>query len=132
MNNMNIAESELTVISTLWKQSPLTIGQIIERVQQNTDWHDNTIKTLVSRLLKKNHISRVKDGRQFFYSPVTQQETVAIKESNQLLERFFKGKISPLMAHFAENKDITQQDLSEIEAIIQDMKKDLAKDGKND
>ncbi|WP_179952029.1 BlaI/MecI/CopY family transcriptional regulator [Marinicella rhabdoformis] len=124
---MNIAESELTVISTLWKQSPLTIGQIIERVQHNTDWHDNTIKTLVNRLLKKGHISRVKDGRQFFYSPITEENQVAETESNQLLDRFFKGKLSPLLAHFAENKKITQQDLSEIENIIQNIKTDIQK-----
>lgn len=129
---MNISESELTVITTLWQQSPMTIGQIIERVQQHTDWHDNTIKTLVSRLLKKNHISRVKDGRQFFYSPITQQNEVAEVESKQLLNRFFKGKVSPLLAHFAENKKISQQELNEIESIIQDLKNNIANGDKND
>lgn len=129
---MNISESELTVITTLWQQSPMTIGQIIERVQQNTDWHDNTIKTLVSRLLKKNHISRVKDGRQFFYSPITQQNEVAEVESKQLLNRFFKGKVSPLLAHFAENKKISQQELNEIESIIQELKNNIANGDKND
>ena len=65
---MKISDSELILLNILWLESPLTVGQVIQRVQEKTDWHANTIKTLLSRLLKKQAVNRHKDGKRFFYS----------------------------------------------------------------
>ena len=119
---MKVANSELSILQTLWREQPLTIGQIITRLQRQTDWHENTIKTLVSRLHKKGLVSRVKDGRQFFYSPAIEEHQVIQEASNGFLKRFFDGKLSPLVAHFAEQKQISADDIEEIEAILERMK----------
>lgn len=120
---MKVANTELTILQILWRESPLTIGQIIARAQDQTDWHENTIKTLVSRLYKKEMVGRAKDGKQFFYSPVIEQSQIITEASDSLLSRFFEGKLSPLVAHFAQNKKLSDSDISEIESILKDMKK---------
>jgi BlaI family penicillinase repressor len=119
---MKVANSELSVLQVLWHQQPLTIGQIISRIQQQTDWHENTIKTLVSRLHKKGLVTRVKDGRQFFYSPAIEEHQVIQEASSGFLQRFFDGKLSPLIAHFADQQQISADDIKEIEAILERMK----------
>ena len=121
---MKVANTELTILNILWSESPLTIGQIISRAQQSTDWHDNTIKTIVTRLFKKELISRAKDGKQFFYMPVVEKSQVIDQASDSLLGRFFDGKLSPLIAHFAQNKKLDDKDIKEIEAILKQMKHD--------
>ncbi len=120
---MNVANTEIKILETLWREAPLTIGQIIARVQPDTGWHQNTIKTLVSRLFKKEMISRVKDGKQFFYSPTVAREQIISAASEGLLGRFFDGKLAPLVAHFAAQKKINQTELDEIKTILEDMKK---------
>lgn len=120
---MKVADTELIILKILWSESPLTIGQIISRAQQNNEWHENTIKTIVTRLFKKALVGRVKDGKQFFYSPIIQQDQVVTQASNSLLDRFFGGKLSPLVAHFAEKENISEQDIAEIEQILDKMKK---------
>ncbi|MCB1583409.1 MAG: BlaI/MecI/CopY family transcriptional regulator [Xanthomonadales bacterium] len=121
---MKIASTELTVLHILWNESPLTIGQIIARVQPDTGWHENTIKTLVGRLFKKDLISRKKDGKQFFYSPLIEKNVVISDASESLLSRFFGGKLSPLVAHFAKAKKLSAKEIAEIEAILNEMKND--------
>ena len=59
---MNISNSEQQLLDILWQESPLTVGQDIERVQASTDWHANTIKTMLTRLSKKGAVVRSKDG----------------------------------------------------------------------
>ncbi len=120
---MNVANTEYQVLETLWREAPLTIGQIIARVQPATGWHQNTIKTLVTRLYKKELVQRVKDGKQYFYSPTVAREDVISEASESLLGRFFDGKLAPLVAHFADQKKINQAELDEITAILEDMKK---------
>lgn len=121
---MKVADTELIILKILWNEAPLTIGQIISRAQQNTEWHDNTIKTIVTRLFKKELVSRKKDGKQFFYSPIIEQSAVVAQASSGLLSRFFDGRLSPLIAHFADNKKISEDDIEEIEAILKQMKND--------
>ena len=120
---MNISRSELVVLQTLWDESPLTVGQVIERVQKAVDWHDNTIKTLLSRLLEKEAVDRHKDGRQFFYEPLVSRDVVVTEEAEGLLERFFDGRMPQLVAHFAEGKKLSKADVEEIEAVIKRLKK---------
>ncbi len=120
---MKVADTELIILKILWREAPLTIGQIISRAQEKTEWHDNTIKTIVTRLFKKELVSRAKDGKQFFYTPVIKESSVIDEASETLLGRFFNGKLSPLVAHFAQNKKINKADIEEIEAILEQMKK---------
>lgn len=121
---MKVADTELIILKILWNEAPLTIGQIITRAQQTTEWHDNTIKTIVTRLFKKQLVGRDKDGKQFFYSPIIEQSAVVEQASAGLLSRFFDGKLSPLIAHFADHKKISDKDIKEIEAILEQMKRD--------
>ena len=46
------------MIEAPWREQPFTVGQVIERVQQSIDWHENTIKTLLTRLVKKKAVAR--------------------------------------------------------------------------
>jgi len=121
---MKVANTELIILKILWQESPLTIGQIISRAQQVEDWHDNTVKTIVTRLFKKDMLKRVKDGKQFFYSPMIEKSQVINQASESLLGRFFEGKLSPLVAHFAQNQKLSVKDIEEIEAILKEIKDD--------
>lgn len=119
---MKISDSELKLLDILWLESPLTVGQVIERVQQINDWHANTIKTLLSRLHKKQAVKRHKDGKRFFYAANVSKEEIITQESTGFLAKFFEGRVAPLVAHFSDNKQLTQKDIAELESILEKLK----------
>lgn len=121
---MKVTDSELKLLDSLWKESPLTVGQIIERVQQNTDWHANTIKTLLTRVTKKQAVSRVKDGGRFFYSANISRDEVLMQESAGFLSKFFDGKVAPFVAHFNKTNKLSKKEIEELEAILTKMRKE--------
>ena len=121
---VNISKSEHQVLEILWTESPLTVGQIIERLQDSTDWHENTIKTMLTRLNNKGAVARNKDGKRFFYEASISHNAVVDEESEGFLSRFFGGKMAPMIAHFTENKQLSKSDINEIEAILKNLKKD--------
>ena len=43
-------------------------------------------------------------------------------ESEQLLNRFFDGRMAPLVAHFAERRKLSKRDAEEIEKILGKLK----------
>ncbi len=120
---MKISDSELKLLEVLWKESPLTVGQVIERVQKNVDWHDNTIKTLLSRLTKKQAVARNKDGRRFFYQANVEKDTILSQETQGFLSKFFGGKMSPFIAHFNKTNKLSAQEIKELEEILARMKR---------
>ena len=120
---MNISKAEHSVLQALWDESPLTVGQIVERVQSRSDWHENTIKTLLLRLVGKKAVRRRKDGKRFFYEPLVTKEAVVDTETEGLLRRFFDGQMPALVAHFAEQRKLSRRDIEELEAILKRLKK---------
>ena len=93
--SMELSKSEQRVLDVLWSESPLTVGQVIERLKKGSDWHENTIKTLLTRLVQKKAVARRKDGGRFFYRPLVSRDAILTKESEGLLKRFFDGRMAP-------------------------------------
>jgi predicted transcriptional regulator len=119
---MELSKSEQRVLDVLWNEPPLTVGQVIERLQKDSDWHENTIKTLLTRLVQKKAVARRKDGGRFFYRPLVSRDAILTKESEGLLKRFFDGQMAPLVAHFADKRKLSKRDIEAIEKILAELK----------
>lgn len=119
---MQVTNTEMQVLAILWSESPLTVGQIIERVQADSEWHPNTIKTILTRLVEKKAVARRKDGKQYFYRPTVSRKEFLSSRSDGFLDQFFNGRMAPLLAHFAERKKLSKKDIAEIEQILESLK----------
>jgi len=119
---MDLSKSEQRVLEVLWSENPLTVGQVIERLQESSEWHENTIKTLLTRLVEKKAAARARDGGRFFYRPRVSRDTMLTKESEGLLKRFFGGQMAPLIAHFADKRKLSKRDIEAIEKILAELK----------
>lgn len=113
-----ISEAESQVMETLWRQSPQASEDIVAAVQQHSDWHEKTIRTLLGRLVGKGAVSAEKDGRRYLYSPVLSREEWQSQESRSLLDRVFGGKLSPLLAHFSEHEKLGAKDIAELRKLL--------------
>jgi BlaI family penicillinase repressor len=121
MRTIAISEAESIVMQCLWDQHPLYAEDVIAALLHQQDWQEATVKTLLSRLLKKGAIRAVKDGRRFLYSPVLKREQWIHTESKSFLDRMFDGKISPLVAHFSQQKKLSKQDIDELKRLVAEL-----------
>ena len=113
-----ISRAEFEVLDALWMKFPVTANELIAHLNKEKQWHEKTVKTLLSRLVKKNAVSFEKEQRRYLYTPLLERETYTQHESQSLIERLFGGRISPLIAGFAKNKNLNKDDISELKAII--------------
>lgn len=117
-----ISEAEHAVMEALWQRSPLSATEVCEEVCKARDWSLATVKTLLSRLVAKQAIAAMPDGRRYLYSPLIARSDYVVGESRRLVERLFGGKPAGLFAHLAEKEALTEDDLSEIEALLKELK----------
>ncbi|MGL1958050.1 MAG: BlaI/MecI/CopY family transcriptional regulator [Colwellia sp.] len=114
----DISNAEFEVLEALWQHYPASANDIICRLNQHKQWHDKTVKTLLNRLVKKQAISFEKQQRHYLYSPLLEREAYTQKESKNLIERMFSGKITPLVAGFAKQNDLNKEDINELKSLI--------------
>jgi predicted transcriptional regulator len=117
-----ISEAELAVMEALWDNSPLAASEVCDKVCSERDWSIPTVKTLLGRLVAKGAVETTPDGRRFLYAPVVERSDYVGSETRRLVDRLFGGQVAPLIAHLAETKSISADDLSQIERLLTEMR----------
>lgn len=117
-----ISEAEQAVMEVLWADAPLTAAEIVERIDPARGWSDRTVKTMLSRLLAKEVLSFEEDGRRYLYRPVVARDAFVARESTRLVDRLFGGRPASLVAHLAEQDRLSDQDISELEALLKELR----------
>jgi BlaI family transcriptional regulator, penicillinase repressor len=117
-----ISEAEYVVMDVLWDEAPLTANMVADRLRDSQSWSLPTVKTLLSRLLTKSALTYETQGRSFLYRPLIARADHVAGDVKRLVDRLFGGKLSPLVAHLAEQEALSPQDIAEIEALLKELK----------
>ena len=119
MKAPSISESEWTVMETLWESSPQTASAVAKALQESTGWAENTVRTLLTRLVEKQALEIVDPGVQpKQYSPAVKRELCVQAESASFLDRIFQGAAKPLLVHFARNARLTEEEARELKKLL--------------
>jgi BlaI family penicillinase repressor len=116
---MKISDSEWLVCRVLWRNSPLTANDIIDRLSSETDWSPRTIKTLLNRLIKKNVLGFEIQGRGYLYFPLLGEEECLRVHTQSFVERFFDGAAGTMLASFIEHQELSDGEIAELKAILE-------------
>lgn len=116
---IKISAAESAIMEALWRAEALTPDELISEVGPANGWARNTVRVMITKLLHKGAISGGKDddGR-FLYRPLIPRSDYVQAESQNLLDRLFEGRLAPLVAHFAQHRDLTDEDMRKLETLL--------------
>jgi predicted transcriptional regulator len=120
---IRISEAESQIMKALWNRAPLTPDEIITAVGPANGWASGTVRTLITRLLRKKALAGSRGAGGYLYRPLTAREDYVQAESQSLLDRLFGGEVAPLVAHFARHRTLTVADIRKLKKLIADMEK---------
>ena len=121
---IEISKAEFEVLNVIWQQHPLSATEIVERLNEDRQWHEKTVKTLLNRLVKKEALGFEKEQRRYLYYPLIERESYQEQESSSLVKRLFSGKLSPLVAGFAKHNQLEKDDVESLKALISSWEKE--------
>jgi predicted transcriptional regulator len=113
-----ISDAESRIMEALWRKAPLSAEQIIDRVAKENGWAPGTVRTLITRLLRKKAIAGARTDEGYFYTPLVGRDDWIQAESQGLLDRLFKGQLAPMVAHFAEHRQLSAREIRQLKALI--------------
>jgi BlaI family penicillinase repressor len=114
-----ISDTEWEVMNILWGQSPLSAARVIAALQAaDPSWNEQTVKTLLNRLMKKQALGYQKDGRAYLYRPLVGKQECVGAVSESFLTRVFGGSLQPLLAYFVESRKLSPAEIAELKRLI--------------
>ncbi len=115
----DISDSEWTLMEALWDSSPQTASEVTKALRASTNWAENTVRTLLTRLVEKGALktSENASGTRTFL-PAVKRETCVRAESQSFLDRVFGGAAKPLLVHFAQNTKLSPEEIKELKKLL--------------
>jgi BlaI family penicillinase repressor len=113
-----ISDTEWIVMKVIWAHSECSASQIIDELEGVTKWKPKTVKSLLSRLVKKQAIGYKEDKRSYIYYPLFTEEECVRVESQSFLDKVFGGEINTAVANFIEGKKMSKQQIDELRKLL--------------
>ena len=115
-----ISEAEYQVMKIIWSAgAPISTNDVIEKLEQTTEWKPKTIGTLLSRLVKKKALKYEKDGRVFVYTPLIQESEILEIENDSFLNRFYDGAVDSMIVNLLECDKLSENDMNRLKQILE-------------
>ena len=116
-----LTEAEWTVMECLWEKSPRTGRETVAWLESKVGWTRSTTLTMLRRLEAKGAVAGDTEGEIKKFRPLIAREEVAAYETENLLERAYKGSLSLLVSSFTKKQSLSQKEVDELYAILRQM-----------
>jgi BlaI family transcriptional regulator, penicillinase repressor len=113
-----ISDAEWEVMNLLWERAPLASAEVAAALHEPTGWHPKTVRTLLGRLVKKGYVAFDDEGGRYLYRPAVARRECVRREGRSFLDRVFAGDAGSLLLHFAEEVELTPEEIDELRRVL--------------
>ena len=116
--NMNLTEADWQVMECLWEFSPVTGREATDKLGEKMGWNRSTTLTLLRRLEAKGAVKSGSNGSKKIYEPALRREDAAMRETEDLISRVYKGSVSMLVSAFTKKQSLSKEEIEEMYALL--------------
>jgi predicted transcriptional regulator len=124
---IELTEAEWTVIKAVWDSEPCDAPAIREKLFKKTGWTYSTVRTLMDRMAAKKLLTAQKVRNQTLYRSVVTPAQAQRGELLYALKHAFDGALTPMVQCLIESRDLTAEELNQLESLIKARKKSAKK-----
>ena len=117
--NVKLFDSELKIMSVLWKEGDSTAKHISDVLKEETGWNVNTTYTLIKRCIKKGAIERSEPN--FMCRALIPQEDVQAAATKELINKVYDGSEDKLFAALLGKKSLSKEQIEKLKQIVKEM-----------
>ena len=112
-------DGELKILEVLWREGPLTLGDVCTTLRQKRDVATTTVATMLRVMHEKKLVRRKKGKRGYEWSAAVTPDDAARGMIGKLVERVFDGSALRLAAHLVEAGQLSDADLKNLRRLIE-------------
>ena len=114
-----ISESELVLMKIIWKNGGASLYSLImeELEKDKNEWKNNTVLTLLSRLVEKKYLKVKKIGRRNEYVALITEQEYQTMQTHRFLSKVYGGNVKNLVSTLLQQDILSPEELKEIETF---------------
>jgi predicted transcriptional regulator len=116
MEEFLLGDRELDVMAVLWEVESGTVAEVRKKLPADLAY--TTVLTILRNLEDKGFVSHEAEGRAFRYFPRLGRQAAQRNVLSKLIDKLFHGSPEQLIAHLAEDHEITAKDLQRLRKKI--------------
>ena len=124
MARMVLSDGEWRIMNLLWKDAPLRVPEITERLREETGWSRATVNMMLARLEEKGAVESAAVGRGKEFRPLLPQEEARGRETARFLDRLYEGSLGLMVSSLAGQKALSREEIRELYAILEKAEKE--------
>lgn len=119
MDETKLGAIESHFADIIWQHAPIASGELARLALTELNWKRTTTYTVLKRLCERglfenqNGTIVVKVSRDEFYA----------RQSEKIVDESFSGSLPAFVAAFASRKKISEAELNELQAMIEEMRR---------
>ena len=113
-----LTEGEWAIIQAVWDKEPCAAPTVQEEIQERKNWHYSTVKTMMDRMVSKGLLTTERIRNLTLYRSAITRIQAQKGEVMRAIKRAFDGALTPMMQFLLDNNNLSQEQLSELEALI--------------
>lgn len=121
-----LPDAELEIMKVIWhNKCPISTSEVKRIIDEESEVSrtQQTIQTLINRLIAKAYITKDKRGKEYIYTPLVAEKDYVEFESERFLKKIHGNSVTNLMRALFDSKKISDEDISELEKLFKEKRK---------
>lgn len=106
---------ELQVMRLLWKHGEMKPSQIHKLFPEEIK--DPALRSYLTILVDKGHVTRRKVGKAYFYKAMTRQQSAFRSTLRELLDAYCAGSMQTLLLNLIRTEKLSEEELVELKRL---------------
>ena len=122
-----LPDAELEIMKVIGhNECPISTSEVKRIIDEesNAARTQQTVQTLINRLIAKEYIAKGKRGKEYIYTPLVAEKDYVEFESERFLRKMLSlNSVTNLMRALFDSKKISDEDISELEKLFKEKRK---------
>ncbi|MDR3620021.1 MAG: BlaI/MecI/CopY family transcriptional regulator [Paludisphaera borealis] len=114
----DLGELQKAVMESVWELGEGTVQQVRDRLDREPQPAYTTVLSVMQKLEKAGWLSHRPEGRSYVYLPTRSRDEAGSSTLRTFIDRAFRGDPMLLFQRLLDDKQLSENDLSEIKRMI--------------
>ena len=108
----NLGNLEHEVLKIVWKHGPMTAEAVQKQLRRALK--ESTVRTVLSRLEGKGHLTHITENRAFIYTATESRATAAARAVKGIIDRFCNGSLEDVLVGMVDAELVDRRELQRL------------------
>jgi len=120
----DLGELQRAVLEIVWERGEASVHHALEQLDRQRKLAYTTVLTVMQKLEKTGWLDHRTEGKSYIYFPAISREEAGAGSVRRFLQRTFEGDAVAMFQHLIRESDLSEQDLRELRAMIDQKRKE--------